>query len=103
MINNRTRLVQVCRKQETMNELNERVSVPVVAFTVDMAISLNNGQTQNVMNVLAAHSTHTGITRDDGITMEHLIKDGSNLYAIDYLTDLPRIHILNLRLIEELK
>lgn len=102
MINNRSKKVEVCRIDTERNSLNEDIKTPVVAFTVDMAISLNNGQTQNVMNVLAAHSTHTGITRDSGITTQHIIRDGNNNFAIDYITDLPHLHILNLRLVQSL-
>lgn len=102
MINNRSKLVEVCSVAGTKNSLNETIKSPVVSFTVDMAISLNNGNTQQVMNVLAAHSTHTGITRDDGITTAHLIKDGTNYYAIDFINNVGRLHILNLRLVDNL-
>ena len=105
MINNRSKLVEVCAKKETMNALNESVGNGYeVLFTTDMTISLSNGSTQQVMNVLAAHSTHTGITRDGRITTAHLIKDGNTFYAIDYVNNdyHHNIQVCNLRLVESL-
>lgn len=104
MINNRAKAVQVCRYISTVNEYNEEVKELDTdnSFTVDMAISLNTGNTQSIMNVLAAHSTHTGITRDAGITMKDIIKDGNNYFAIDYMTQNRNLYILNLRQVEQL-
>ena len=102
MINNRSKAVEVISLTETVNELNERIKTKTITATVDMAISLNSGNTQQVMNVLAAHSTHTGITRDEGITMGNQIKDGDDYYAIDYITKNRNLYILNLRLVESL-
>lgn len=103
MINNRSKAVDVCRHNITVNEYNERVKEPEYLFTVDMAISLNSGNTQSVMNVLAAQSTHIGITRNEGITTSHIIKDDDNYYAIDFITKNRNLYILNLRLVNELE
>lgn len=103
MINNRSKLVEVCVKQTTTNSLNEsKPNGYQVAFTIDMAISLSNGSTNQVMNVLAAHSTHIGITRDNRITTSHIIKDGNTYYAIDYVSTNRNLQVLNLRLVEHL-
>lgn len=100
---NRNKLVEVCRNTTTKNSLNEIISTgEVVDFSCDMVISVKTGNTQSVMNVLAAHSTHTGITRNDNITTQHIIKDGNTRYAIDYITPLPRGLMLDLRLVQEL-
>lgn len=100
---NRNKLVEVCRETTTKNALNEVVKTGFVTdFTCDMVISVKTGNAQVVMNVLAAHSTHTGITHNDKITAQQCIKDGNTIYAIDYITPLPRGLMLDLRLVEQL-
>lgn len=100
---NRNKLVEVCRQTTIKNSLNEVVKQDeVVDFTCDMVISVKTGNTQSVMNVLAAHSTHTGITSNTDITTKHIIKDGDTRFAIDYITPLPRGLMLDLRLVQEL-
>lgn len=99
---NRSKLVKVCRQITVKNSLNEIVKQDeVLDFTCDMVISVKTGNTQSVMNVLAAHSTHTGITSNENITTQHTIKDGNDTYAIDYITKLPRGIMLDLRLVQE--
>ena len=100
---NRYKLVEICHKTTEKNALNEVVKTGYSTdFTCDMVINVKYGNTQEVMNVLAAHSTHTGITRNDNITTKQIVKDGDEYYTIEYITKLPRGLMLDLRLVEAL-
>lgn len=56
------------------------------------SISLSNGTTATTNNTIYTSSTHTALTQDRTITRNHRLKDGDNVYKIEYVNNDGRLY-----------
>ncbi len=83
---NHIKLYEVYSLPTALNEYNEAVTTTsTFVTTIEMAVSLLTGSTINSNNVNTVNSTHIGITDYKALEKAQELRNGSDIYTIDFI------------------
>lgn len=99
-IQSRMKPVEVLKPQSSTSTLGTNTTYQKEKEIL-ASISLSNGTTANTNNTIYASSTHTALTKDRTLTRTHRLRDGQNVYKIEYVNNDGRLYsVLFLSLVQ---
>jgi hypothetical protein len=98
-MNQRMKKVKLLTQTQRQDAYGKFSASATAETEIEMAISTLTGSKQNSNNTLIVNSTHLGLSIFRNISTSNQIKDGSDIYTIDYVNATRRYTMVYLNLV----